>query len=70
MASIAEALSIAVDHHQSDRIGEAETLYRRILDADPDQPGALYFLGILLAQTMLAGMWGGCGAAWPACCRP
>lgn len=50
MASIEEALSIAVELHQSGRIDDAEALYRRILDADPDVHGALYFLGVLLAQ--------------------
>ncbi|MBP2311353.1 tetratricopeptide repeat protein [Azospirillum soli] len=50
MASIEEALAIAVDLHQAGRSDEAEALYRRILDADPDLHGALYFLGVLLAQ--------------------
>ena len=50
MATVAEALSIALDHHLAGRTAEAETLYRRILDAAPDQPDALHLLGMLLAQ--------------------
>ena len=50
MATIAEALSIALDLHQTGRFDEAEELYRRILDADPDQPQALHLCGLLIAQ--------------------
>lgn len=50
MATIAEALRIAFDLHQSGRFDEAEVLYGRILDADPDQPRALHFCGLLIAQ--------------------
>lgn len=50
MATIAEALQIAIDHHLCDRPREAETLYRRILDVDPEQPDALHLLGVLYAQ--------------------
>lgn len=50
MASIAEALGIALDHHQAGRAVEAETLYRRILDADPAQADAQHLLGVLLGQ--------------------
>ncbi|HEY0837709.1 MAG TPA: tetratricopeptide repeat protein, partial [Azospirillum sp.] len=50
MATIQEALLAAVDHHQAGRLAEAEVLYTRILEADPDQPDALHLLGVLLAQ--------------------
>lgn len=50
MASIAEALGIAIDHHQAGRAVEARTLYGRILDADPAQVDAQHLLGVLLGQ--------------------
>lgn len=55
MASLAEALSIALDHHQSGQVEAAETLYRRVLDAAPDYAPALRLYGVLLRQTGRAG---------------
>ncbi|NYZ12319.1 tetratricopeptide repeat protein [Azospirillum sp. RWY-5-1] len=51
MASVAEALSIALDHHGAGRVVEAETLYRRILAAVPDEANARHLLGVLCGQT-------------------
>lgn len=34
MATIAETLALAHDHHMASRLAEAETLYARILDAE------------------------------------
>lgn len=50
MATIAEALGLALEHHRNGRLAEAETLYGRILDADPAQPDALHLLGLLAGQ--------------------
>ncbi|RJF77288.1 tetratricopeptide repeat protein [Azospirillum cavernae] len=50
MATIAEALTIALDLHQTGRFAEAEELYRRILDADADNAQALHLCGLLIAQ--------------------
>jgi TolA-binding protein len=36
----------ALAFHQQSHFCEAETLYREILDADPNHPGALHFLGV------------------------
>lgn len=44
------ALDIALEHHQSGRLDEAESLYRQILVVDPTHPGALYFLGGIAYQ--------------------
>ncbi|CAO3371999.1 tetratricopeptide repeat protein [Azospirillum argentinense] len=51
MATIAEALAIAFEHHEAGRLTEAEILYGRILDADPHQATALHLLGVLYGQT-------------------
>lgn len=51
MASIQEALRVAVDHHGAGRLREAEILYGRILDAAPETAAASHLLGMLLAQT-------------------
>ncbi|TWB19007.1 tetratricopeptide repeat protein [Nitrospirillum amazonense] len=50
MATIAEALQAALDHHQAGRLAEARILYGRILAVAPDTPDALYLLGVLDAQ--------------------
>jgi len=44
-------LSTALQHHLAGRFGEAEALYRRVLDKTPEQPDALHLLGMVHAQT-------------------
>lgn len=50
MATIAEALTIALEHHGAGRLGEAEGIYRQILAVEPSQPDALHLLGLLAQQ--------------------
>ncbi len=45
-----DALRLAVEMHQNRQLEGAETLYRRILAAAPQQPDALHFLGMLRHQ--------------------
>jgi predicted TPR repeat methyltransferase len=40
----------AIEAHKGGRFGEAEAAYRHILQADPDNPDALNFLGMLKCQ--------------------
>lgn len=49
--SIEDAVEIAVQHHNAGRLGEAEQVYRQILQAVPDQPVVLHLLGVLTHQT-------------------
>lgn len=51
MATIEEALDIAVDHHASGRLAEAEIIYSRILEVDPRCAAALHLAGVLACQT-------------------
>jgi len=51
VATIAEALGLALEHHMAGRLAEADTLYGRILDAMPAQPDALHLSGVLAGQT-------------------
>jgi len=48
--SPAELLHRAVQLHQSGNLAEAESLYRRILESDPDHPDALHLLGVISHQ--------------------
>ena len=51
MATILEALTVAIKRHQEGHRQEAERLYRQILEVDPQQPDAIHLLGVLAAQT-------------------
>ena len=48
MMTAQQAFALAVQHHQEGRLAEAEKIYRQILTAQPNHPGALHFLGVLL----------------------
>ena len=50
MRTIPEALAIAIQHHQAGRLQAAESIYRQILQVEPDHAEALHVLGILNAQ--------------------
>ncbi len=50
MATIPEALAIAVQHHQGGRLQVAEQIYRQILTVEPNQPDALHLLGVIAHQ--------------------
>jgi tetratricopeptide (TPR) repeat protein/SAM-dependent methyltransferase len=39
-----------MEHHQAGRLPQAEAIYRRILQVDPDHPDALHFLGLIARQ--------------------
>lgn len=45
-----DSLATAIQHHQAGRLQQAEQIYRQILQADPQQPDALYFLGVIAHQ--------------------
>ncbi|MEE8515061.1 MAG: tetratricopeptide repeat protein, partial [Alphaproteobacteria bacterium] len=48
--AIADDFRQAQALHQSGRLGEAEALYRRMLEADPGNALALHFLGVIAYQ--------------------
>src|ERR1700730_7021545 len=50
MATIPEALAVAVQHHQAGRLAAAEQIYRQILAVDPNQPHAIHLLGVIAHQ--------------------
>ena len=50
MATIPEALVLAIQHHQAGRLHAAEQIYRQILQAEPNQPDALHLLGVIAYQ--------------------
>ncbi|MBB3268529.1 tetratricopeptide (TPR) repeat protein [Azospirillum sp. OGB3] len=51
MATIGEILAVAFADHRAGRVSEAAVLYRRIMEADPANPNALYLLGMVAWQT-------------------
>ncbi len=50
MEPAAETLADAVRLHQEGDLSRAEAMYRRILERNPDHPGALHLLGVLAHQ--------------------
>ena len=53
--SLAQALQLAVNNQQAGQLEEAETLYRSILQAQPNHPEANHRLGVLAVQMKQAG---------------
>ena len=51
MTTIAEKFAEALKHHQAGSLGEAEQLYRHILQAEPDHADANHLLGVLAYQS-------------------
>jgi len=50
LGDVDDAFDIALEHHQSGRLTDAEALYKKILQVDPEHPGALYLLGGIAYQ--------------------
>ena len=50
MATISQALAIAIQHHQAGRLQAAEQIYRQILAVQPDHAEANHFLGMIASQ--------------------
>ena len=50
MATISEALAIAIQHHQAGRLQAAEQIYRQILQVEPNHPDAIHLLGMIAYQ--------------------
>ena len=50
MATISEALAIAVQHHQAGRLQQAEQIYRNILAVEPNNANAIHLLGLIAYQ--------------------
>src|SRR5689334_21535215 len=44
------SLQIALEHHRAGRLTQAEAAYRAMLERDPDDAGALHWLGVLTFQ--------------------
>lgn len=49
--SIRQSLDLALKHHISGRLSEAERVYQKILDTEPAQPSAMHLLGVIKHQT-------------------
>ena len=47
MTTLSEALATAIEHHRPGRFGQAERIYRAILQANPRHPDALHLLGLI-----------------------
>jgi predicted O-linked N-acetylglucosamine transferase (SPINDLY family) len=50
MATLSEALALAIQHHQAGRWQAAEQIYQRILAVEPDHADALHLSGVLAHQ--------------------
>jgi len=50
MATISEALAIALQHHRAGRLQAAEQIYRQILQVAPNHADAIHFLGVIAHQ--------------------
>src|SRR6266513_1660112 len=48
--AIPQAIQVGLEHHQAGRLAEAERIYQRVLEVDPNNPDALHLLGVIAHQ--------------------
>jgi len=48
--TIAQAIGVAVQCHNAGNLTKAESIYRQVLELDPNQPDALHLLGVIAHQ--------------------
>lgn len=48
--SIPHVIQIAREHHQAGRLSQAEAIYQKILQVEPNHPDALHLLGLIARQ--------------------
>jgi predicted O-linked N-acetylglucosamine transferase (SPINDLY family) len=48
--TIEQKLNVALEHHKSGRVAEAETIYRDMLSINAQHPDALHLLGVIAVQ--------------------
>ena len=53
MATIPEALAIAIQHHQGGRLPTAVQIYRQILAVEPNHANAIHLLGLISRQVQV-----------------
>ena len=51
MPTVEESLNLAIKHHRSGSLPEAEQIYRDILRFDPNHCDALHLLGVVAHQS-------------------
>jgi predicted O-linked N-acetylglucosamine transferase (SPINDLY family) len=51
MATVAEVLNTALEHHRAGRLDQAEPLYKHLLARAPNHPDALHLLGMVAYQS-------------------
>jgi tetratricopeptide (TPR) repeat protein len=49
--TLAEILSVAVEHHKAGRLAEAEAIYRAILEGNPRHSDAWHLLGVIASES-------------------
>jgi len=48
--TLAQAVQLALEHHQAGRLHQAEQIYQKVLQADPNYADALHLLGVIAYQ--------------------
>ena len=48
--TVQKAIGLAVQHHNAGRLSQAESVYQKILQTDPNQPVALHLRGVIAHQ--------------------
>jgi predicted O-linked N-acetylglucosamine transferase (SPINDLY family) len=49
--TISEAIQLGIQYHETGNLSQAESIYRQVLQVNPEHSGALHLLGVIAAQS-------------------